>query len=132
MDAPEQKEETERPDAIWFLLVAYCIGVVVNFALILISALLPEGRIDPVALGVSLIAMALRGIGFVRLFFFKRDAWIYLVVALFIMMVSTVLDLVLGGVDFFTQRHSILYTLTGYAVGIAVVVYAYRIGYRRS
>jgi len=72
--------------------------------------------------------MLLRGIGLSRLFQFKTDAWIYLSMALLILVASDALDLLLGGTGFFLQRHAVPKILTGYAGALAVTVYAFRIG----
>ena len=72
--------------------------------------------------------MALRGVGLVRLFYFKGDAWLYLSFALFIIVANGALDLILGGTDFFLQRHSIPYTTVGILVAIAVIIKAYNLG----
>ncbi len=121
-------KEKERPDWVWFLLILYGFGVVISFAIILFMLLSSKsGQPDLVGIGIAVVVIALRGVGLVRLFYFKTDAWLYLALALFIIVANDALDLILGGADFFLQRHPIPQTLGSIATATAIIIYAFNL-----
>jgi hypothetical protein len=126
-------QEKERPDWVWFLLILYGFGVVVSFAIILFLVLSSKSdQLDVVGIGIAVVVMALRGVGLVRLFYFKSDAWLYLSLALFIIVGNDAFDLILGGTDFFLQRHSIPRMIGGFAGSLAVIIYAFNLGQKEK
>jgi hypothetical protein len=102
--------------------------VIFSFTLVLVATVFAKVHLDPVALGISVVVTALRGIGLVRLFLFKKDSWIYLGSALLILFVSDASDLVFGGTDFFLERHHLFATVVSYVLAAMIIVYAFRIG----
>ena len=126
-------QEKERPDWVWFLLILYGFGVVVSFAIIMFMVLSSKsGQLDIVGIGIAVVVIALRGVGFVRLFYFKSDAWLYLSLALFIIVANDALDLIMGGTDFFLQRHSISQTIGSIVTGVAVISYAFNVVHKEK
>jgi hypothetical protein len=129
----QPSQEKERPDWVWFLLIFYGIGILISFAIILFMMLSSKnGQLDVVGIGIALVVMALRGVGLVRLYYFKSDAWLYLSLALFIIVGDAAFDFIFGGTDFFFQKHSISRMIGGIATGLAVIIYAYNLGQKEK
>jgi hypothetical protein len=106
---------------------------VVSFAIIMFMVLSSKsGQLDIVGIGIAVVVIALRGVGLVRLFYFKSDAWLYLSSALFIIVANDALDLIMGGTDFFLQRHSISQTIGSIATGVAVIIYAFNVVHKEK
>jgi hypothetical protein len=125
-------QEKERPDWVWFLLIFYGFGTVISFAIILFMMLSSKnGQLDIVGIGIALVVMSLRGVGLVRLYYFKSDAWLYLSLALFIIVTDAAFDL-MGGTGFFLQRHSIPRMIGGISTALAVIIYAYNFGQKEK
>jgi len=125
--------EKERPDWVWFLLITYGFGVVISFAIILFLMLSSKsGQLDVIGIGIAAVVIALRGVGLVRLYYFKSDAWLYLSLALFIIVGDAAFDWIFGGTDLFFQKHSISRMIGGIATGLAVIIYAYNLGQKEK
>jgi hypothetical protein len=132
MEVPKPQEK-ERPDWVWFLLILYGFGVLISFAIILFLLFSPKSsHLDIIGLGIALVVMVLRGIGLVRLFYFKDDPWLYLSLALFIIVANDAFDLIMGGTDFFLQKHSLLRTVGGYAWALGIIIYAFNSGQKNK
>ena len=120
------KPESART-GLWVLLILYCIGAVISFGVLVLAAMAPDGPVDFAMLAASTVVLILRGIGFVRLFHFRQDAWTYLAAAFLVVVASDALDFLLGGAAVFEEGHPPITTFIGYGVAVAVIVYAFRI-----
>jgi hypothetical protein len=98
------------------------------FFAIAASRLWTEGRMIAPAPDIiaGVVSLVIRGIGTTRLFFLKRDAWIYLACSLAITSAETALNLMLvdRSRSLFSAAIPTVVTLT---VSIAITTYAYRV-----
>jgi hypothetical protein len=123
----------ERPDGVVFLVIVYCACLVIGLGITFLAVLTPGPTPELTsALLVAGLLMILRGIGIVRLFHLKKDAWIFFGVAAFVEFTATALDLVLGGSDYFRREHNLLELVVIWGLHIFVIVYAFRVARRGS
>lgn len=132
MEIPPSQEK-ERSDWVLVLLICYGFGVVINSGIILFLLLTSKsGQLDLIGIGILVTVIALRGVGLVRLYYFKSDAWLYLSLALFILVANDALDLIIGGTNFFLQRHSIPPIISSVVGGLVVIIYAFNVSNKRQ
>jgi hypothetical protein len=125
---PSEPLRPKRPEPVKMLFLLFCIGVpiglIVYGAQLLASLTGQPGSMPLLDIFVGIVCMVVRGIGMVRLFLMKADAWLYLLAALIIgfpISVMNVLGLYLMKKEVFTV---IFATAVGYGIAIAIMIYA--------
>ncbi len=120
----------KRPVFVTILLVLFCIGVpvwLINIVGIFTAA---TGRVDStilIAVVSSLVIVILRGVGMVRLFLMRADAWVPLAVAVVIDLPVKAMFLLHARAAGRDITGDLIATLVGWLIAVAIIVYAYRL-----
>lgn len=131
MNSPDrQPTGRKRPLVVTILFILFCLAVPFSLAAILSVVFQPMGRTGYsiiLAVVVPSFIILVRGIGMVRLFLMKPDAWVALATAL-------VLDLPVAALQLFRARTEgidvtslMVATVVGWAISVGIIVYAYRL-----
>lgn len=131
MNSPDtQATGRKRPVVVTILFILFCLVVPFWLTAIIMVLLSPMGRTGSsiyLAVAVSFFILVLRGVGMVRLFLMKPDAWIALSTAL-------VLELPVAAMQMFRVRtegmdatQMMIATVVGWAIAVGIIVYAYRL-----
>ncbi len=120
----------KRPKFVWILFVLYWIGVPLTVVFMAVAALRLKNGGTPILAAVDIVVgileLTFRGIGIVRLFYLKKDAWLYLAFSSALLATNCTMD-VIGAYMLKGTLAGALPVLLIVSSWIAITVYAYRI-----
>ena len=131
MIAPDsQPPGRKRPVLVTILFILFCLAVPFWLAAIITVISQPMGRTGNsiiLAVVVPSLIMLMRGIGMVRLFLMKPDAWIALSTALVLELPVAALQLFRARTEGLEVSQLMIATAISWAIAVGIIVYAYRL-----